>query len=317
MRALLFQDTATFSSNQPSPQASLGCALVAPAYSAICRTDREIIKGYTQFQGVLGHEFVGRVVECADASWIGERVVGEINWPCGGCGWCREGGSSNHCPHRRALGIRNWDGAFADLLVMPTANLHRVPPSLNDRQAVFTEPLAAAFSLLESLRIQGGESVLGIGDGCLGLLIAQVLRSAHVDLSWCGHHESKLALLREWGIPTHPVGWSPARSWDIVVDASGTPGGLELALKAVKPRGCVALKTTTQQNRTFDLNDLVVRELRMVGSRCGPFEPALSALDSGRVQTEPLVSAILPLELGVEALRRAGQPGVLKVLLQH
>jgi threonine dehydrogenase-like Zn-dependent dehydrogenase len=202
---------------------------------------------------------------------------------------------------------------------MPLANLHSVPESLEDRQAVFCEPLAAAFSLLSSLGLQGGESILGIGDGRLGLLAAQVLRQQKVQLYWAGRHESKLALLRQWGIAAGQAEQLEGRDelWDIVVDTSGTPDGLQLALKMVRPGGTVAVKTTTHRERALDLNDLVVRELKLVGSRCGPFQPALEALRSGQVQVEPLISAVYPLEEGLQALERAAQPGTLKVLLRH
>ena len=306
-----------YSQNHTAPRSEAGVAVVCPTLSGICRTDLEIIRGYSGFAGVLGHEFVGRVVECDQSEWVGQRVVGEINWACGACPWCREGGTPLHCPRRKALGIRGWDGAFAERLAMPVANLHRVPEALTDEQAVFTEPLASAYSLVDSLDLKGGERLLGIGDGRLGLLIAQVLRRLPVEVTWCGRHDEKLRLLQDWGITTCRVDNLPSEQWEVVVEASGGPSGFLLAQSRLKPRGTLALKTTTHLPRELDLNALVVNEWKVVGSRCGPFSEALNALRAHHVQVEPLISQVFALEQGVEALERAAQPGVLKVLLRH
>lgn len=317
MRALVFRESLSFDPDFPPPVAGPGVALVAPILSGICGTDLELTRGYSGFQGVLGHEFVGRVVECDQPGWLGQRVVGEINWACGQCAWCRGGGTRNHCPRRKAMGIRDWNGAFADLVAVPIANLHRVPAALSDEQAVFTEPLASGYSLLESLELRGGESILGIGDGRLGLLIAQVLRHAPVKLAWCGRHESKLEKLRSWGIESHSPDALASQGWDIVVEASGGSSGLELAQRHLKPRGKLALKTTTTEPRSVDFNALVVNEWQLIGSRCGPFEPALQALAAGQIETASLIERVFALEEGEEAFRYAARRGVLKVLLRH
>ena len=284
--------------------------MVRVRLAGICRTDLEICRGYLGFQGTPGHEWVGEVVSAPDLALVGARVVGEINFGCGVCAWCRTG-LARHCPTRRVQGIVEADGAFADLLAVPARVLHRVPDGLPDQTAVFAEPLAAAFEILEQLGDVGGRRAVVLGDGKLGLLVAQVLAGASAQVALAGRHGEKLALAARLGIDTG----SPRPGADLVVDATGSPTGLAAALDLVRPRGTVVLKTTIAAEHQIDLARAVVNEVTVVGSRCGPFEPALDALASGQVQVAPLVEAIYPLADAVAAFGRAGRPGALKVLV--
>jgi threonine dehydrogenase-like Zn-dependent dehydrogenase len=294
----------------PDPVPAPGEALVRVHLAGICRTDLEIRRGYLGFRGTLGHEWVGQVVNAPDPELVGRRVVGEINFACGACPTCRAG-LRRHCPTRRVLGIVGADGAFADLLVVPAANLHPVPDSVPDAAAVFTEPLGAAFEILEQLPVAGLRAVV-LGDGKLGLLVAQVLRAAGADTLLAGHHPEKLERARRLGL----AAGSPAPGADLVVDATGAPGGLAAALGLVRPRGTIVLKTTVASEHRLDLSPTVIDEVTIVGSRCGPFAPALAALATTSVSVAPLVDAVYPLNDGVEAFAGAATPGTLKVLLE-
>lgn len=325
MRALLLTDEGPqLRVDYPEPTVGPDEVLIRLRLAGICSTDLHLMAGYKGgYRGVLGHEFVGEVVAApGDPAWVGRRVVGEINKGCGTCVLCRRG-LGKHCRTRQSLGIINWDGAFADFLTMPLANLHPVPDELSDAQAVFTEPLAAALQLAEQIHLAPSQRVFVMGDGRLGLLVAQVLALTGCDLTVIGRHPSKLRLLHEWGIPK---AWpsSPellaelqANPADVVVEVTGSPAAFVQATQLVRPQGIIALKSTSAERLTdFDLSTLVVNEITVLGSRCGPFPPALALLASGRVQVEPLIHARFPLADGVVALRHAGQRGVLKVLLQ-
>jgi threonine dehydrogenase-like Zn-dependent dehydrogenase len=292
----------------------LGEVLVHPILAGVCNTDLEIIRGYLDFRGVLGHEMVGRV-ERGPAEWVGQRVVAEINFACGACPSCRAR-LERHCPTRRVLGIVGADGAFAEQVVLPLGNLHRVPVGVPDEAAVFAEPLAAAFEILEQVPVSAGTDALVLGDGKLGLLAAQVLRAAGARTRLVGKHARHLDLVRERGIETALLDAWDREPADLVVEATGKAEGLALALAATRPRGTVVLKSTVADRISLDLAPVVVNELTLVGSRCGPFEPALAALAAGSVKVSSLVAARLPLERGVEALELAGRPGTLKVLLE-
>lgn len=283
--------------------------------AGVCNTDLEIAKGYMGFQGILGHEFVG-VVEEGPGAWKGETVVGEINYACGACESCRRG-LGRHCPTRRVMGILEADGAFAEFLEVPVANLHRVPPEVDPHAAVFAEPLAAAFEILEQVEVDPAGRCVVLGDGKLGLLVAQVLATTGAPVLAVGRHAEKLALLEKAGIQTClDSEFAPAdASADLVVEATGSSRGFEQALQATRPRGTLVLKSTVADRPALDLAPLVINEIQVVGSRCGPFEPALQALASGSIQTGPLVTEVVALDHAEEALTRAGQPGVLKVLL--
>jgi threonine dehydrogenase-like Zn-dependent dehydrogenase len=262
------------------------------------------------FRGTPGHEWVGHVVDADDPTSIDQRVVGEINLACGRCAWCARG-LGRHCPTRRVTGIVDADGAFADLLVVPASVLHRVPDAVSDADAVFVEPLAAAFEILEQLGDVAGRRAVVLGDGKLGLLVAQVLVRAGADVTLAGRHADKLALAERLGVGTG----EPTPGADLVVDATGSAGGLAAALDLVRPRGTVVLKTTVGEEHRLDLAKAVIDEITVVGSRCGPFAPALAALAAGTVSVDPLVDRVFPLVDAIAAFARAGTPGVLKVLV--
>jgi threonine dehydrogenase-like Zn-dependent dehydrogenase len=297
-------------SDLPEPGAGPEDAVVRVRLAGICRTDLEICRGYLGFQGTPGHEWVGEVASAPDPALVGARVVGEINFGCGACDWCRAG-LARHCPTRRVQGIVDADGAFADLLAVPACVLHRVPGGLPDQTAVFAEPLAAAFEILEQLGDVGGRRAVVIGDGKLGLLVAQVLAGAGAHVALAGRHPEKLALGARLGLDTAP----PRPGADLVVDATGSPTGLAAALDLVRPRGTVVLKTTIAAEHRIDLARAVVNEVSVLGSRCGPFAPALDALASGGVQVAPLLEAVYPLADAVAAFAHAARSGALKVLV--
>jgi threonine dehydrogenase-like Zn-dependent dehydrogenase len=285
-------------------------ARVRVALAGICNTDLELVKGYMGFRGVLGHEFVG-VVEDGPEAWRGRRVVGEINFACGRCDSCQRG-LGRHCPVRRVMGIDGADGALAEFVTVPAANLHAVPDGVVDDLAVFTEPLAAAFEILEQVTIEDGQDCVVLGDGKLGLLVAQVLQSAGARVVAVGRHPSKLAILERRDIETVlAADWTPTPA-SLVVEATGTAEGFALAVAATRPRGTLVLKSTVAGHVNVDLAPLVIHEISVVGSRCGPFRPALDALTENALDVRSLVSDQVPLG---DALRRAAEPGTLKVLV--
>jgi len=289
-------------------------ALVKVHLAGVCSTDLQILKGYMGFTGVPGHEFVGSVVE-GPQGWLGKRVVGEINFGCGKCDNCRRD-LARHCPNRRVMGIVDADGAFAEYVAVPVVNLHVVPDTLADEDAVFTEPLAAAFEILTQIQIDPGDDILVLGDGKLGNLCAQVVRLTGAKVTVVGKHAEKLAAIRKAGVRTVQLNdWQP-RLFDIVVEATGSPSGLELALSAVRPRGTLILKSTIAGNHQVSLAPIVIHEINVIGSRCGPFPDALDALVEKRVAVAPLVEAIYSLIDGVDGFRRAAQAGAKKVLLR-
>jgi len=289
-------------------------ALVKVHLAGICSTDLQILKGYMGFNGVPGHEFVGSVVD-GPQEWLGKRVVGEINFGCGECESCRRG-LARHCPKRRVMGIVNADGAFAEYVAVPVANLHAVPGTIADEEAVFTEPLAAAFEILTQIRINPGDDILVLGDGKLGNLCAQVLRLTGAKVTALGKHADKLAAIKRAGVRTIQLNdWRP-RLFDIVVEASGASSGLALALSAVRPRGTLILKSTIAGNHQVSLAPIVIHEISVIGSRCGPFPEALDALAAKRVTVAPLIEEIYSLKEGVAAVERAARTGARKILLR-
>ncbi|HEX7407859.1 MAG TPA: alcohol dehydrogenase catalytic domain-containing protein [Candidatus Binatia bacterium] len=300
--------------DHPRPVPAAGMALVRVSIAGICNTDLEITKGYMGFRGILGHEFVG-MVEDGPAEWRNRRVVGEINFACGNCAMCGRG-FQRHCPHRRVMGILGADGAFAELVAVPVANLHLVPDAVADDAAVFTEPLAAAFEILEQVPLRPGLDAIVLGDGKLGLLVAQVLHQAGARVLAVGKHDDKLAILRERGITTRTVqNWTGAAA-DLVVEATGSAIGFAIAVKAARPRATLVLKSTSAEQPRVNLAPLVINEITVIGSRCGSFPPALHALEAGSIDVQSLIAARFPLRDGVRALQAAASPGVLKVLLQ-
>jgi threonine dehydrogenase-like Zn-dependent dehydrogenase len=315
MRALVFDKTLTFQPRHPDPPAAGGDTLVHVRQAGICATDLELVKGYMGFSGVLGHEFVGEVVQSPDKDLVGQRVVGEINVVCGRCDLCLSG-LSNHCRNRSVLGISNHDGAFADFLRLPAINLHVVPKGVDDDAAVFVEPLAAAFQVLKQVQIDARKWVTVLGDGRLGLLVAQVLRDAGCPVRVLGRHPQKLALCEKWSIRSRPVAdILPRHDQDVVVDCTGSAAGLELAMQMVRPRGTIVLKSTAAAGKSLNLAPLVVDEINLVGSRCGPFREAIRALAEKRIDVASLIHRRIRLDQGIEAMDLAGRPGVLKVIL--
>jgi threonine dehydrogenase-like Zn-dependent dehydrogenase len=331
MRALVFHNnTLTLDTNYPHPSLQPGEALIRVLQAGICNTDLEIARGYLAFQGVLGHEFVGVVETLHEGpgastprSLIGKRVVGEINAACyrPDCYYCQRG-MFTHCPKRTTLGIVNRDGAFAEYLTLPIENLHLVPENVSDEEAVFVEPLAANFEILEQAHLKPTDSVVVLGDGKLGQLAAQVITLSGCEVLMVGKHAEKLALAEKHGARTQALDDAQSftlenrRRVDVVVECSGSAQGLELALRLVRPRGTIILKSTVADRSTLDLAPIVIDEIRVQGSRCGPFEPALRALSQKLVDVRPLISARYTLDEGLAAFEYAGRKGVLKVLVR-
>lgn len=315
MRAIVYDGQARLDETAPEPDVAPGEALVQMRLAGICNTDLEIVRGYMDFSGTLGHEFVGEVLAASESGWIGRRVVGEINAPCRECAICIHI-SGNHCLHRTVLGIAGRNGTFADRLALPLDNLHRVPDNVSDEAAVFTEPLAAAFQILQQIQVRPSDRVLILGDGKLGQLVARVLSTTGAEVLAAGRHESKLALLRASDIPTSLASDLSDDRYDLVVDCTGSSAGFQEAMRRTRPRGTLVLKSTVADAANLNLAPLVIDEITVVGSRCGPFEPALRALSRGAIDVGPLLNAIHPLESGLEALDAAVRPGVLKVALR-
>lgn len=306
------------------PEPGPGEALVRVLEAGICNTDLELVRGYYPFNGILGHEFVG-VVERTPSGYehlADQRVVGEINAVCRECAPCRAGRSS-HCENRTVLGIAGRHGAFAEYLALPARNLHIVPDNLRDEAAVFTEPLAAALQIRRQITLGAQDRVLVVGDGKLGQLVARALKLAGCYLCVAGRHRHKLAMLADLSIDTVSVDPTadaePARAlrgFDVVVECSGNPGGFALARRALRPRGTLVMKSTYADRLTIDASSLVVDEITLVGSRCGPFDAALELLAGGEIHVEELIADRYPLSAALAAFEQAQQPGTLKVLLR-
>lgn len=317
MRAIVLEngapdDLVRFQPHRPDPVLADGEVLVRVLCAGVCETDLQLVKGYMGFRGVLGHEFVG-VAE--SGPFAGRRVVGEINCACRRCDTCTAG-YPTHCPNRTVLGILNHDGAFADHIAVPQENLHLVPDALSNDVAVFTEPVAAAYQIPAQLQIGRHDRVVVLGDGRLGNLCAQVLARISDRVTVVGKHASKLALLSARGIDTvHLADVQGERMADVVVDCTGSATGLPTALRLVRPRGTIVLKTTVAGTQELAWAPFVIDEVTLLGSRCGPFDRALKGLQDGEVDVRPLLSERFDLSRGVEALARAQAPGVLKVLL--
>ncbi len=313
MRAIVLdQQQVLVRDDHPLPSLADGEVLVRVVRAGVCETDLQLIRGYMGFRGVLGHEFVGLA---ESGPFAGQRVVGEINCSCWRCETCLSG-RPTHCPHRSVIGILNHDGAFADFVAVPQRNLHVVPDSVSTDVAVFTEPLAAAFQIPAQLPIRHEDRVIVLGDGRLGNLCAQVLARLADRVVVIGKHVEKLAILRQLGLETCLLGSRPReRLADIVVDCTGSESGLPTALQLVRPRGTIVLKTTVAGAQTLAWAPVVIDEVAIVGSRCGPFDRALIALERGEVQVQPLISDRFKLPDGLTALQRAQSKDVLKVLL--
>ncbi len=298
----------------PEPSAPPEEALVRVLRAGICNTDLELIRGYYPYRGVLGHEFVGRVEEGPE-ELVGRRVVGEINAVCGECATCRAG-RPTHCERRTVLGIVGRDGAFAERLILPVENLHPVPDAVSTDAATFVEPLAAALEIREQVAIEPSDRALVVGDGKLGLLIARTLALTGCRLTVAGRHPEKLALLEATGAATTTGEDVESGRFDLAVECTGNPDGFALARRALRPRGTLVLKSTYAGKLSVDASALVVDEITLVGSRCGPFPPALGLLAESRVEVEDLIAARYPLAEGLAALEHARRRGTLKVLLE-
>ena len=316
MKALVF-DSQLRIEDQRKPVASGRECLIRLLKAGICNTDLEITKGYFGFTGVLGHEFVGIVESSPTASLVGKRVVGEINAACQICRYCQKG-LQRHCPERTVLGILRRDGAFREFLTLPEENLHVVPETISDEEAVFTEPVAAACEILDQVSIGPEQQVAVLGDGKLGLLISMVLNSTGCQLTLVGKHPAKMAVVEDYPLQRLAIEVARGldRSFDVVVEATGSPQGWELALRLVKPRGTVVLKSTFHGQISFNPAPLVVDEITVIGSRCGRFEAALALLAKKTIHPVRLLQHTLPLQEGLRAFELAKQPGVLKVLLE-
>lgn len=323
MNALVLTDAGPQYQSVPVPAIGQDEALIRVRLAGVCSTDLEIAKGYKGgFRGVMGHEFVGEVAQVGRADnegWLGKRVVGEINIGCGACNLCRRR-LGKHCVQRAALGIFGHDGVFAEYFALPVANLHAVPNGVPDEVAVFCEPLAAALEIGEQLHIGASQRIYVIGDGRLGLLVAMALQRTGAEITLLGRTQAKLALAAQAGIAvalTSDLARFVDSPADIVVEVTGSPEGWAMARQLVRPMGTIVLKSTyAGALERFDASALVVDEITLVGSRCGPFAPALRLLEQGAIDPRPMIHARFPLMQGVEALEYARARGVLKVLIE-
>ena len=309
----------SFRDDLPRPRPDADEALVRVSLAGICSTDLEIVKGYAgDYRGVLGHEFVGVVEEAgftSGAAWVGQRVVGTINLGCRRCAVCLADGPE-HCPNRRTLGIHNKDGVFADYVTLPLANLLAVPDGVADEEAVFTEPLAAALRIREQIAVRPTARTAVVGPGRLGTLVAQAMALGGTEVTVLGRRPESLALPQQFGLATGLVDDQANNSFDLVVEATGNDAGFAHSLRIVRPQGTLALKSTFHGNANINLTKLVVAEITVVGSRCGPFAPALRLLEQGAVRVRPLIEAEYSLRDGLAAFDHAARPGVRKILLR-
>jgi threonine dehydrogenase-like Zn-dependent dehydrogenase len=314
MNALWLENNQISLRDVPQPQKP-NEALIKIRKAGVCSTDLELVKGYYPYTGILGHEFVGDVIEADNASWIGQRVVGEINAVCNQCEQCLNG-RPTHCENRTVLGIVNRDGTFAEYTTLPLDNLHLVPASVPDEMAVFTEPLAAALEIQQQIQIQPTDRVLLIGAGRLGQLIAQTLALTGCDLRVVARHKRQQDLLKARGIRNISEEEIQHWRWDIVVEATGSPSGFSLARQAIRPRGTLVLKSTYKGEMNVNFSSIVVDEINIVGSRCGPFAPALRLMESKQVDPTVLIDSEFTLGEALKAFEHAAETGVLKVLVQ-
>lgn len=314
MRALVYANGCLQLTTRPQPQPRSGETLIKVALAGICGTDLELFKGYKQFTGIPGHEFVGTVVSSSKYA-TGCRVVGEINIGCGYCTLCRHN-RKTHCSQRRVLGILKQDGAFAEYLVLPDENLFTVADNITDQQAVLVEPLAAAFRIFEQVNIVDGKTIAIVGDGKLGLLVATVLQAKRVVFTLFGHHPAKLDNIDSiYCNKETQITQQHQSTYDYVVEATGRCQGIADAIRLVKAEGSIILKTTLATDPTINLSAIVVNEIQLIGSRCGPFQPALQALAAGKIGVDKLITAVYPLSKWEEALTHANQNQSLKILL--
>ena len=316
MRAVVFDNELKLDKEYKKPELKKGEALIKTKLVGICNTDHEITLGYMGYKGVIGHEFVGIVEDCEDKSWIGKRVVGDINCGCGECEWCKKD-LHRHCPNRQTLGIWQKDGCFSDYFTLPVKNLLEVPKNVSDEQAVFTEPLAAALEILEQIHIQPIQKVLVLGDGKLGIITALALTASGLDVTLVGKHEDKLQIAKKQGVKTCLLSdIEVKKEWDFVVEATGSITGFETSIALVKPRGTLVLKSTIVASKEFNFSSLVVDEVTIVGSRCGRFKPALRMLEQEKINLKPLISKTYSVEKVIEAFEANKRKDTIKILLK-
>ncbi|MGD8718692.1 MAG: alcohol dehydrogenase catalytic domain-containing protein [Candidatus Zixiibacteriota bacterium] len=310
MKALLIKNGEfTLDESYEKPKPERDEAIIEVTYAGVCDTDIQLAGGYLSFSGVPGHEFVG-VVDAGPGDWVGKRVVGEINCPCDMCGHCMKG-MGNHCEYRTVLGIDGRDGCFAEFLSLPAVNLHEVPEGIPDEKAVFTEPLAAALNVVELNHVAPTHEIAVMGDGKLGLLVAQVLSLTGAPVVVVGHHPGRTDELARMGrpVPILKPDEVPERHYDVVVECTGVADGLEHALRYVGPRGKVVFKTTMADPYNVDLAPAVINEVELVGNRCGPFKPALKLLAEGLIDPTPLIEEVHSFE-DLPGLLDRGAPGL-------
>ena len=313
MKAITFDGKLSVT-ERPAPRREEGEALIRVRLAGICNTDIEILRGYMDFRGILGHEFVGIVEKCDDPKWTGRRVVGEINLPCRQCDLC-ERGLEKHCRNRSVLGLVGKDGVFAEYLTLPVSNLHAVDDAISDEQAVFVEPLAACFEMIGRRVVSRDDKIAVLGDGKLGALAAQVMKTTGGDVTLIGKHPEKLARIAAPGIRSLLSNENTRTDYDVVAECTGSARGFLDAMQLVRPRGVIFLKTTVSAGEKLNLSPLVVDEITVIGSRCGPFEPALAGLARREVAVDRVIDEIMPADRALEAFRKAQAPGVMKVLL--
>ncbi|MFP4016299.1 MAG: MDR/zinc-dependent alcohol dehydrogenase-like family protein [Halanaerobiales bacterium] len=314
IKALEFIDDELKMNEIPVPEPEDNEVLVKTRLAGVCNTDLEILRGYQGFEGVLGHEFVGTVVEDNKGELKDKRVVGSINIPCNYCAICQQG-LYNHCQNIRCLGIINKDGVFAEYFTLPRENIYLLPDQISDQEAVFVEPMAAAVEIIEKIHIRPTDDVVVLGDGKLGLITAMTLWSMGYDIKVVGKHSDKLNILEEMGIETVMLDKFNKRT-QVVIDCTGSNSGLETAIKSVQPEGKIILKTTLADNYNINLSKIAVNELQIIGSRCGPFAPTIRLMKRNKLPLKKMIDKIFDFKDGVEALNYAAQKGVMKVLLK-
>ena len=318
MKAVIFDETLKYVEDYEKPTPKKGEALIKVTYGGVCNTDEEITKGYMGYKGILGHEFTGVVEEIndEDKTFLGKRVVGEINLGCKNCEWCAKD-LERHCPNRSTLGILTKDGCFAEYVTLPLSNLIEIPENVPDEQAVFVEPLAAGLEILEQMHIQPCQKVMVLGDGKLGLLTALALNACGLDVLIVGKHQNKLDIAKNQGVKTQLLSeFEQAPKFDVVVEATGSITGFETSVSCVKPRGTLVLKSTIAASKELNLAPIVINEITILGSRCGRFEPAMRLIASGKIDFSQMISKIYPIEQAVEAFDANNAKDTIKILLK-
>lgn len=318
MKAIVFDNELKLVNDYKMPEIKENEALIRPTLLGICNTDEEITKGYMGYKGVLGHEFVGVVEKCANKSLINKRVVGGINLGCNSCPECANN-LQRHCKNRQTLGIYKKDGCFSEFFTLPIQNLLIVPDNVPDEVAVFIEPLAAAYEILEQIQIKPTDKVAILGDGKLGLSISLIFSCLNIDYIHIGKHDEKLEITREFKGKTKllsEVNNSDLKSYDVVIEATGSVGGFETSLSLVRPRGILVLKSTIAAKEGLNLANVVIDEITVVGSRCGQFEPVLRLMEKEQINTKSLISKILPLDEAIEGFELNRKKETIKVLLK-